>query len=142
MVADSLSFQTDIRHGLSMKLEYMEILVECFRRMKRHKRTLRPPEWQWWDREPYDERTVHGPEYGCGEWFGVVREHQRQRYRRAIADLERSGLLVTWSRCGRRLSHVKLTPTGQQVSRALTAAARPKRPKATAAEPEANRDRS
>jgi len=106
-----------------MKTEHEAILVECYRRMQEHKRTPRPPEWRWWDREPYDEVTAHGPEYGCGEWFGDVPEHQRMRYRRAIADLERGGLLETWCRWGRRLSHIKLTATGREVAEGLAGSA-------------------
>jgi hypothetical protein len=106
-----------------MKTEHEAILIECYRRMQEHKETPRPPEWQWWNREPYDEVTTHGPEYGCGEWFGDVPEHQRMRYRRAIADLERGGLLITWCRWGRRLSHIKLTATGCEVVEGLAESA-------------------
>ena len=105
-----------------MKPEHKAILTECYRRMREHKQTPRPPKWRTWNRRPYDEVTAHGPEYGCGGWFGDVPEHQRMRYRRAIADLERGCLLVTWSRWGRRLSHIRLTPEGENVARELLAA--------------------
>jgi hypothetical protein len=105
---------------MNTKPEHVEILKECLRRMQEHAQTPRPPEWKWWERRPYDEITTHGPEYGCGEWFGNVPECQRMRYRRAIADLERGGLLVTWSRGGRRLSHIRLTPMGEKVAREVS----------------------
>lgn len=106
-----------------MKTELEAILVECYRRMQEHTEMSRPPEWRWWDREPYDDITAHGPEYGCGAWFGDVPEHQRMRYRRAIADLERGGLLKTWCRWGRRLSHIKLTATGCDIAEGLAGSA-------------------
>ena len=116
-----------------MKAEQEAMLTEALRRQRRHAHAPRPPAWRWWDREPFDDVTRHGPEYRCGGWFGEVPEHQRMRYRRAIADLEREGLLSTWARWGRRLSHLRLTPAGERLARELLAAARLERRRQRAA---------
>lgn len=104
-----------------MKPEHVAILTECLRRMREHAATPRPPAWQKWNTGPFDEQTEHGPEYAAGDWFGEVAEHERQRYRRALADLERGGLLVMHARWGRRLSHVRLTAEGIAVAEGLLA---------------------
>jgi hypothetical protein len=106
-----------------MKAEHKRILTECLQRMAEHAAAPRPGAWQTWSRETFDAETVHGPRYSSGEWFGPLKEHERMRYRRALADLERDGYLTTWCRWGRRLSHVKLTAEGERVARALLAAA-------------------
>ena len=80
----------------NMKPEQVRLLLECARRMQELANTPRPEDWQVWLVYEYDEQIEHGPRYGCGEWFGPVPEHQRMRYRRAIDELERGGLLVTW----------------------------------------------
>ena len=102
-----------------MKPEHREVLIECLRRMREHAATPRPADWLVWSTERYDEQTEHGPKYGCGEWFGVTADHERMRLRRAIDDLELGGLLVTWRRWGRRLSHIKLTPQGEEIAQQL-----------------------
>jgi len=75
-----------------MNAEAQNILAECFRRQP--------------NVEPSDVA------YSAGSWFGAIPEHQRQRYRRAIALLARDGMLVAISQHGRRLSHLRLTDAG------------------------------
>jgi hypothetical protein len=111
----------NIEQGTAMKPEYRLILVECLRRMREHAATPRPAAWLLWSNDRYDEETEHGPRYGCGEWFGVTADHERMRLRRAIDDLERGGLLVTWRRWGRRLSHIRLTNQGEVIAQPLAA---------------------
>lgn len=96
-----------------MKPEHARLLLECSRRMCELASTPRPEDWQTWLVDEYDEQVEHGPRYGCGEWFGPHPEHQRMRYRRAIDELERGGLLITWRRWGRRLSNLRLTRKGK-----------------------------
>jgi hypothetical protein len=103
-----------------MKPEHAQILVECRQRMDELSSTNRPPDWQVWATDEYDEQIEHGPRYGAGEWFGPLLDHERMRLRRAIDDLQRGGLLVTWRRYGRRLSNIKLTPKGREVAKQLT----------------------
>lgn len=106
-----------------MKNEHRQILMECHRRMQALAAGPRPPAWQRWDCERHDEQLENGPHYGCGQWFGDVPEHERQRLRRAIDDLERGGLLTTWSAYGRRLTSIKLTAEGERIVAELAAAA-------------------
>jgi len=124
-----------------VKPEHEAILVEALRRTSRHARARRPPVWQTWAREIFDAVSAHGPEYHPSRWFGLLHEHEVKRYRRAIADLEREGLLSTWARWGRRLSHLRLTSEGEKVARELLGAARLERRKVRAeAQPEAVTD--
>ena len=103
-----------------MKPEHARILSECFRRTREHAATPRPPQWQHWKTGPHDEQTEFGPQYAAGEWIGDIPEHERQRLRRAIADLERGGLITTHRRWGRRLSHIQLTAEGASVAASLS----------------------
>jgi len=84
----------------------------------------RPREWEVWNIDAFDEQIEHGPRYGCGAWFDITADHERMRLRRAIVDLERGGLLVTWKRWGRRLSNIRLTGTGMAVAKELMSADR------------------
>jgi hypothetical protein len=99
--------------------EAEQILLETYRRMVEHRQTPRPPDWRSWDLDRYDEVTDHGPEYGSGEWFGVMPEHQRMRYRRAIGHLEENALLITYRRHGLRLSHIRLSDHGVETAKVL-----------------------
>ena len=101
-----------------MKPEHLGVLVECYRRMRELADAPRPEGWQTWLVGDYDEQVEHGPKYACGGWFGPTPEHQRMRYRRAIDYLEQIGLLITWRRWGRRLSHIRLTKQGEVVAKA------------------------
>jgi hypothetical protein len=105
--------------GEGVKPEHEMVLRECLRRQEALARAKRPPAWRRWEREPFDEQREHGPEYGCGEWFGPVEEYQRLRLLRAVRDLERGGLLMAWCRYGRRLSNIRLTAEGLKVAREL-----------------------
>jgi hypothetical protein len=58
---------------------------------------------------------MRSPRYAASNWFGSVAEYERMRFLRAIADLERGGLLETWKRCGRRLSNFKLSDAGTEL---------------------------
>jgi hypothetical protein len=100
-----------------MTNEAKKLLLECYRRMQEHQSTPRPPAWQKWDREKYDETTKFGPNYGFGEWFGEQPNAIRMRYRRAIDELCRNGMMTTYSRCGGRLSKVKLTAEGEAIAK-------------------------
>ena len=102
-----------------MKNEHEKILIECFVRMRVLEKTPRPPDWKVWECDEYDELQVHGPAYAVGAWFPGVPNHERMRYRRAIDDLERAGLLFAFKRWGRRLSNVKLTEAGEKIARKL-----------------------
>jgi hypothetical protein len=96
--------------------EYNAVLLECLRREEALASAEAPPEWRWWDYEPYLEELEHGPNYSPTSWFGRLPDHERQRYLRAIERLERAGLLTTWRRRGRKLSNIKLTAVGRDVA--------------------------
>jgi hypothetical protein len=102
-------------------------LVECLKRQEAHARTSRPPKWQEWARSEHDATTKCGPLYGCGEWFGDVPEYMRQRYRRAIDELARKGLLEKFG-TDRRIQSIKLTPAGEALAKQLLGTAASKRP--------------
>jgi hypothetical protein len=107
-----------------MKPEVEAVLLACLAKQEANAKEKRPPAWRRIERGSFDETREHGPEYACGQWFGQVPEHQRLRYLRAVEEAERDGLLVTWCRHGRRLSHVKLTTGGLTVARELRASKR------------------
>lgn len=102
-----------------MRPEDEAILLEAARRMADLDRQEPPPAWRIWDRQPFDEQRENGPEYRPFDWFGPHSEAERVRYLRAIRRLETAGLLVTHQRLGRRLSHVKLSPLGQEIAQRL-----------------------
>lgn len=97
-----------------MTNEAQQLLLECYRRMQEHKATPRPPKWQRWSCELFDETAEYGPDYGFGEWFGNGQpEAIRMRFKRAIDELRRNGYLVSYSRHGGRLTKIKLTVDGK-----------------------------
>ncbi|MEO2044940.1 MAG: hypothetical protein ABGX16_00015 [Pirellulales bacterium] len=104
---------------IKTKPEYAQILVECYHRTRQLAQTEQPPAWMTWLVDEREEQIEHGPRYGCGEWFGPVHEFERMRLRRAIDDLERGGLIVTWRRRGRRLSNIELTKSGVKFAKQL-----------------------
>ena len=106
----------------NLRSEHIRVLVECLSRMDQLAQQHRPREWEVWAIDEYDEQIAFGPRYGCGAWFGVTADHKRMRLRRAICDLERGGLLVTWKRRGRRLTNIQLTELGKSVSSSLIGA--------------------
>jgi hypothetical protein len=78
------------------------------------------------------EQLEHGARYSAGEWFGDIPNHRRQAALRCIRELEAAGLLSTWARWGKRLSHLRLTPAGRVLAQAW-AAERLEGPEAAAA---------
>lgn len=99
---------------MTARPEHLELLRAIAAAEAHHLATPRPEPWKTWETSPYDEATLHGPEYELRAWLGRdLLEHERKRFARALADLEAAGLVVTWRRWGRRLSHVKLTEAGK-----------------------------
>jgi hypothetical protein len=103
----------------AMNDEHQEILMRCHLRMQALKCAKRPPSWRALENRDLDEQLEHGPEYAAGNWFGEIHNHERQRLLRAVSDLENGGLLVTYRRWGRRLSHIRLTAEGEKIAKKL-----------------------
>jgi hypothetical protein len=97
------------------KPELLALLRECHRRAEELRRADPPPAWRTLEAEEHRLQLEHGPRYSGPAWFGDVPEHERQRYLRAIAELERGGLLEVYRQWGRRVSHVRLTAEGERV---------------------------
>jgi len=102
-----------------VKPESRQILIECLRRQNAIADSPVPPGWKWWANEARSEQLEFGPRYASGDWFGDVEEHIRVRLRRAIDSLEKGGLLTTHRKHERRLSHIKLTPAGEELAKSL-----------------------
>ena len=101
-----------------MKPEHEAILAKCLQRQQDiAERDI--PAWRLrYDRQLQDEQQ-YGPRYAAGEWFGDIPNYQRQRYLRAIADLEAGRLIDVYRYGGRRLSNISLTPEGEQLAKSL-----------------------
>ena len=102
-----------------MKHESRQLLIECHRRQNAIADSPEPASWRWWAIQDRDEELTHGPAYGAGTWFGDIEEHIRVRLRRAITSLAKGGLLTVHKKHGRRLSHIKLTPAGEELAKSL-----------------------
>jgi hypothetical protein len=109
-----------------VKPEETEILVRCHELQAAHRHVKRPHAVYKWERMLWDETREFGPIYLPSDWFGEIPNAIRQRYLRAIAALERAGLVTTWATYGRRLSRLKLTPVGEaEVERLAATEAKP-----------------
>jgi hypothetical protein len=102
-----------------MSKENEQILMGCWHHMCILEITERPDEWRTLELEAYELKIKHGPEYRPTWWFGKIENYERVRLRRAITHLENGGLLITWRRFGRRLSHVRLTKKGEKIAKKL-----------------------
>jgi hypothetical protein len=111
-----------------MKPEQIRVLIECYRRQQallapRQRR----PAWGRYSKDRYrqagidldaEEQSVIGPRYSAFGWFpDCTTERQRQRYRRAVDGLVRNTGLLIGTKTGGRLTHLRLTPEGQEVAR-------------------------
>ena len=103
---------------MNIRLEHKEILTECENRMTQLTKQKQPPDWRCWEVEDYLTQREYGPKYGCGAWFGPMPERRRMRYRRAIDDLERDGLLKIWREFS-KLTSLKLTRKGRKMAKKL-----------------------
>ncbi|MEI7688265.1 MAG: hypothetical protein WCL32_24940 [Planctomycetota bacterium] len=96
-----------------------QLILECHKRMKALAATPAPPSWRTWDLDPWEEGQAHGPPYAAGAWFGKIDEAQRVRFLRALRMLASQGIIATYSRCGGRLTNIKLTDLGIQAAEAF-----------------------
>jgi hypothetical protein len=99
-----------------MRDEHREVLVECLRREQELRETKAPPKWQTWAYDEHVEQLKYGPHFSSAAWFQTDLPHEQRRYLRAVRDLERAGLVETWSRWGRRLTGLKLTAEGRRLA--------------------------
>jgi hypothetical protein len=101
-----------------MKHEHKALLLETLRRMDALAAFDPPTYWLPWDRERHEEQVAIGPRYGFSDWFGDQPNHVRQRFLRAIYDLQAAGLLVASCRYdGGKMSNVLLTAAGVALAR-------------------------
>ena len=102
--------------------EGSHVLVATYRRQLAIAAAAQPEPWRWWAVCEHVEQVTHGPAYRPAEWFGfLLPEHVRRRCRRAIDRLEAEGLIISWRKYGDRLTHLKLTPTGERLAIELLA---------------------
>ena len=104
-----------------MRTEHARILVECRARHYAITVAAEPPDWKPYEVREHFDGVEHGPRYLPGEWFGRLSDAERQRYMRAVYDLDAEGLLVAFKTEGGRLQRIKLTPAGETKAAELTA---------------------
>lgn len=92
------------------------ILRECVKREDEVAAAPKPPEWQRWEVELWEEMQRYGPPYSSAKWFGDERgglpERVRSRILRTIRELERRDLLEGTSMSG-RLRWLRTTEAGR-----------------------------
>jgi len=95
-----------------MRTEHARILIECLARQNAIAATPEPASWEWWNVREHRDCLTYGPRYEPAKWFGGLTNAQRQRYMRAVYDLDAEGLLLAFKSEGNRLQRVKLTEAG------------------------------
>lgn len=98
------------------------VLVQAYRLQQSFLAAPEPEPSAWWLVMERAEQRAHGFPYKATSWFGSeLPEHIRMRCRRAIDRLEANGLIVTWRKHGKRLTHLQLTAAGTQLAVELLA---------------------
>ncbi|MBA4068195.1 MAG: hypothetical protein C0501_31740 [Isosphaera sp.] len=105
-----------------LSAEERQLLAECSRRQQEIAARKSPPKWQAWAVRDWEDAREYGPRYLPSGWFTggreLLPEKFRVRFLRAVRGLAARGLL-TPTRTGNRLTHVKLTAEGQRVAAEL-----------------------
>lgn len=105
----------------TLKPEHHAILRECLRREREIAARPEPPEWKYWEYEPYLDDLAFGPKYAFGDWFGNHSNSVRQSYLRSVYELGERGFLEITRSGGGRLERVALTDEGRNLAVALHA---------------------
>jgi hypothetical protein len=109
-----------------MTIEMRAVLIECLKREEALKTAEPPPEWKWWDYEPYLDELEFGPAWAPAEWFGGnvgLTDAQRMRFVRAVHAAATAGLVtITLGPDRRRIAHVQLTEAGRSQAGAMLSA--------------------
>src|SRR4051794_22354932 len=89
------------------------VLMELEKQCAAVRARERPPKWQTWSLERYEDDLEFGPPY-TPLWFGAVTATDAGRVRvlRTVYRLAAAGLLEIMKSPGNRLERVKLTPAG------------------------------
>ncbi len=119
---------------MNLKEQHKAILSECYRRQLALPKKA-PPLGGYFGhfRERVRQARVdialadevkYGPAWSTPTWFGAYSAAERQRYRRALMDLEAAGLVKVTAGPAGKAAFVRLTPEGERIARGLAAGAK------------------